>query len=72
MNKPASSRDRMRSYRERQRASGRRLMQRWVLDLSNPDVLAEIKRESAILDRHPENKEIDDWIESVVDWDDWK
>jgi hypothetical protein len=25
-----------------------------------------------VMARHPENDAIDDWIESVYDWDSWK
>ncbi len=47
-------------------------MRHWVPDLRNPKVLAEIRREAAAMAQHPENDEIDRWIESVYDWDSWK
>ena len=47
-------------------------MQHWVPDLRDPKVLAEIRREGAMMAKHPENDAIDDWIEQVVDWDAWK
>jgi hypothetical protein len=42
------------------------------LDLHDPRILAEIRRESAILSQHPENAAIDEWIEAVYDWSAWK
>jgi nicotinamide mononucleotide adenylyltransferase len=70
--KPASAAERMRARRERLRAQGLRPVQHWVPDLRDPKVRAAIRREGALLSKHPENDAIDDWIESVVDWDDWK
>ncbi|MGH6767592.1 MAG: antitoxin MazE-like protein [Xanthobacteraceae bacterium] len=33
---------------------------------------AEIRREAALLAKHPDNAAVDAWIESVYDWDEWK
>jgi hypothetical protein len=40
-------------------------------DLRNPEYLAEIQREGAMMRHHTENDAIDDWIEAVCDWDDF-
>jgi len=40
--------------------------------LRNPKVLAEIRREIKTMAQHPENDAIDNWIESVYDWESWK
>ena len=37
----------------------------------DPEFLAEIRREGAMMWHHPENDAIDDWIEAVYDWDEW-
>jgi hypothetical protein len=62
--------------RQAPRASVRRSIQsgsaRPDLDLRDPRILAEIRRESAILSQHPENAAIDEWIEAVYDWSAWK
>ena len=34
-------------------------------------VLAEIRREAAMLSKHPEDAAIDDWLDKVRDPDDW-
>lgn len=68
--KPAA--ERMRARRERLRAQGLRPVQHWVPDLRDPKVRTAIRREAALLAKHPENDAIDDWIEAVVDWDEWK
>jgi Protein of unknown function (DUF3018) len=70
--KPRTPRQRMASRRERLRAQGLRPVQHWVPDLRDPKVLAEVRREGAMMAMHPENDAIDDWIEQVVDWDAWK
>jgi len=58
--------------RARLRAQGLRPVQHWIPDLRNPKVLAEIRREIKLMAQHPENDAIDDWIESVYDWESWK
>ena len=70
--KPKTPRQRMQARRERLRAQGLRPVQFWVPDLRDPKVLKEIRREGAMLNKHPENDVIDAWIESVYDWDAWK
>jgi uncharacterized protein YuzE len=42
------------------------------LDLRDPQILAEIRREAAIMALHPENDAIDEWIEAVNDWSVWE
>jgi hypothetical protein len=58
--------------RERLRKQGLALRVRSVPNLRDPKVRAEIRREAAILARHPENDAIDAWIEAVYDWSEWK
>jgi hypothetical protein len=60
----------MSARRDRQRAAGLRPVQHWVPDLRDPKVRAEIRRQGALLSRHPENATIDDWIEAAYDWND--
>ena len=68
---PKTGRERMRTRRTRLRASGLRPIQHWVPDLRNPSMRAAIRREAALLSKHPENAAIDEWIEAVVDRRDW-
>jgi len=70
--KPRTPRERMAARRARLRAQGLRPVQHWVPDLRNPKVLAKIRREIKMMAQHPENAAIDDWIESVYDWESWK
>ncbi len=70
--KPRTPQQRMASRRERLRAQGLRPVQFWVPDLRDPKVLAEIRREGAMMAKHPDNNAIDHWIDQVVDWDAWK
>ena len=49
------------------RAEGLRPVTHWVPDLRNPRVRAALRREGALLAKHPENAAIDAWIEAVYD-----
>ena len=69
--KAKTARQRMRDRRARLRAEGLRPVQHWVPDLRNPKVRAVIRREAALLSRHPENAVIDDWLDAVRDPSDW-
>jgi hypothetical protein len=69
---PQTPRQRMAARRERLRAQGLRPVQHWVPDLRDPKVLADLRRQAKLMAQHPENAEIDDWIEAVYDWDAWK
>ncbi|WP_031337569.1 antitoxin MazE family protein [Rhodopseudomonas sp. B29] len=57
----------MASRRERLRALGLRPVQHWVPDLREPKVLAEIRREGAMMAQHPDNDALDDWLDKVRD-----
>jgi virulence-associated protein VagC len=65
--RPKSAAERMRAHRARLRAQGLRPIQHWVPDLRDPKVRAEIRRQGELLSRHPENDEIDAWLEAVLD-----
>jgi Protein of unknown function (DUF3018) len=40
-------------------------------DMRDPEFLPAIRREGAMMRHHLENDAIDDWIEAMIDWDDW-
>jgi hypothetical protein len=65
--KPKTARQRMQARRKRLRAQGLKPVQFWVPDLRNRRVRAEIRREAALLSRHPDNAAIDAWIDAVYD-----
>ena len=69
--KPRTPQQRMASRRERLRAQGLRPVQHCVPDLRDPKVLAQIRREGAMLSKHPEDAAIDDWLDTVRDPEDW-
>jgi hypothetical protein len=69
--KPQTPQQRMASRRERLREQGLRPIQHWVPDLRNPRILKEIRREGAMLSKHPENATVDDWLDKVRDPSDW-
>jgi len=57
--------------RPRLRTQGLRPVQHWLPDLRDPRILKEIRREGAVLSRHPENKVIDDWPDTIRDPEGW-
>jgi hypothetical protein len=69
---PKSARERMQARRERLRALGLRPVQYWVPDLRDPRIRADLRRQGRLLARHPENAEIDTWIEQVYDSSEWR
>ena len=65
--KPASTAERMRAYRARQRAKGLRPVQYWVPDLRDPKVRKELEIQAALLDTHPETEAINDWLDAMLE-----
>lgn len=70
--RPKTARERMASRRKRLRAQGLRLVQHWVPDVRDPRVRADLLRQGRLLGQHPENAEIDAWIDANYDWSEWK
>lgn len=68
---PKTARERMQARRERLRAQGLRPVQHWVPDLRDARVRAVIRREAALLPRHPASAALDDWLDAVRDTNDW-
>ncbi len=70
--RPKTARERMSARRERLRAQGLRPVQHWVPDLRDPKVRADLLRQGRLLGKHPENAEIDAWIDANYNWSEWK
>ena len=69
---PQTPQQRMASRRERLRAQGLRPVQHWVPDLRDPSVVADLKRQAKLMAQHPQNAELDDWLDKAIDWDEWR
>jgi len=69
--KPQTPQQRMAARRRRLRAQGLRPVQHWVPDLKNPKIREAIRREAAMLAKHPDNAAIDAWLDTVRDPSDW-
>jgi hypothetical protein len=41
------------------------------LNLGNPGLLAEMRRQAALISQRPDDAAINDWIEAIYDWDDF-
>ena len=65
-----SSRDKVRKYRQRLRQQGLRPIQIWVPDVSSPAFAKEAHRQSRVVARSAREKEDQDFIDSISDWDD--
>jgi Protein of unknown function (DUF3018) len=68
--KARTSRDKVRSFRQRQRAKGMRLLQIWVPDVTAPGFKAEAHRQSLLAANSPQEAEDQAFVDSLVDWDD--
>lgn len=71
-NKPRVRSPRTDEEREQLRAQGFRPVEHWLPDLSNPEVLAQLRREAKLMAEHPQNAELDEWLDKAVDLDEWK
>jgi len=65
--RPQSSRERVRSYRDRLRKQGLRPIQLWVPDTRSPDFAAEAHRQSLLVARSPHAEEDQDFVDSISD-----
>ena len=65
-----SSRDKVRKHRERLRQQGLRPIQLWVPDVRSPAFAKEAHRQSRVVARSAQEKEDQDFIDSICDWDD--
>ena len=61
----SSSRDKVRSHRERMRAKGMKLVQFWVPDVNSPEFKAQARRESRAMARSPTEAEDQAFIDSI-------
>lgn len=69
---PQTPQQRMAARRERLSAQGLRPVQHWVPDLRDPAVVADLKRQAKLMAQHPQNAELDDWLDKAVDWSEWR
>jgi len=69
---PKTPRQRMAARRKRLRAQGLRPVQFWVPDLRDPKVRADLRRQAKLMARPVEGGALDDWIEQVYDWSEWR
>ena len=65
-----SSRDKVRAHRKRLRQQGLRPIQIWVPDVSSPAFAKQAHRQSRAVARSAQEKEDQDFVDSISDWDD--
>ena len=65
--RPRTSRDKVRTHRERLRAQGMRPIQIWVPDTRSPAFKAQAHRQSLAVARSPHAREDQDFIDAVSD-----
>jgi hypothetical protein len=67
----ASTRDRVRQYRQRLRQQGLRPIQIWVPDVNAPEFVREAHRQSALVAASDEDRDNQAFVDAVSsDWDD--
>ncbi|HEY2503679.1 MAG TPA: antitoxin MazE family protein [Mycobacterium sp.] len=67
----ASTRDRVRQYRQRLRQQGLRPIQIWVPDVNAPEFVREAHRQSALVAASDEDRDDQAFVDAVSsDWDD--
>ena len=69
---PKTPQQRMAARRKRLRAQGLRPIQHWVPDLRDPKVRADLRRQAKLMARPVEGGAVDEWIEQVYDWSEWR
>jgi DNA-binding LacI/PurR family transcriptional regulator len=67
----ASTRDRVRQYRQRLRQQGLRPIQIWVPDVNAPEFVREAHRQSALIAASDQDRDDQAFVDAVSsDWDD--
>jgi hypothetical protein len=67
----ASTRDRVRQYRQRLRQQGLRPIQIWVPDVNAPEFVHEAHRQSALVAKSDQDRDDQAFVDAVSsDWDD--
>jgi Protein of unknown function (DUF3018) len=66
-----TSKEKVRNFRERQKAKGLRLVQYWVPDVRSPEWKAEARRQSYAIGRSEHEAEEQAWIDAMIDMDSW-
>jgi DNA-binding LacI/PurR family transcriptional regulator len=67
----ASTRDRVRQYRQRLRQQGLRPIQIWVPDVNAPEFVREAHRQSALVAASDQERDDQAFVDAVSsDWDD--
>ncbi len=66
--RPKSSRDKVRSHRDRLRRQGLRPIQIWVPDMRSPTFVKEAHRQSLAVAKSPHAKADQEFIDVVSDW----
>ena len=64
----AANRERVKSFRERQKAEGLRLVQFWVPDVRTPEFKAEARRQAEAVAASPHAQEDQDFVDAVSEF----
>lgn len=62
---------RVNKHRRKLREAGLRPIQIWVPDTRRPEFQEECRRQSRMLREDPQEQEVLDWLEAVVDREGW-
>lgn len=67
-----NSAQKMREYRGRLRASGLRPVQLWIPDIRSQKIIDESRKQSIRVSSAPQDSQIMDFVESVIDQEGWE
>lgn len=68
----SASAERVRRYREKKKAQGLRLVQRWVIDTRSPEFLEQARRDSLAIAASEQDKDDQAFLESIADTTGWE
>lgn len=68
----ADTAKRVQRHRDKLRAMGLKPVQMWVHDTSRPGFAEEMRRQSLLVSRHPQEEELIGWLDDVRDTTGWK
>ena len=68
----SASAERVRRYREKQRAEGKRLVQAWVLDTKSPQLAEECRREAQLIAESDKASDDLEFWEGIRDTRGWE
>jgi hypothetical protein len=68
--RPLTPSQKMRQYRSKMKQKGLRSVQIWIPDTRSPTIASELRRQSLLASRSPDEQEVLTFLDDVRAWDD--